>query len=1155
MDLSPSTASQGGTGSSLRNKRDLNELRFEILPAGEPRRIYRFTDLVLPDDQLSNIPVASDFAYDLFRTTLLQDLRIPLDATLYPPEDSGLVNIASKSSCLIALTQIQASETINLPNSRPTLRLTTNPVARPSTPPRDNKAKPAVVPSTPPNPNTNTPQGTATGPKTADSPGDLPDGDQPNNESDDESDDDYDDRTGNRNDIMKNFPFDWSRVDDRLWQEACDFFCCDIDAPFIRIEGIKVDIEPYQALAIYRALRQFPDEIEGSGRGHNSFIIGDDVGLGKTGMTLCIATILFLAHQMRHEVQEEWSAPPSTGLKHAPSDNPDRQPCPTQKGGILCYCQRRGFTYWLTEYLSDRPTVIVTPPGLIPTFVGEAAKWIDSSPNSPASPVTIHVAHSSYNKSEMFFDKAKASLMTVPRAQTGELLSPADGSSRHIVIMGPAGVKEFLSKFKVREPNVNLHALHVSLMFFDEFHTYRGDRTRLTIPFKMLTTIGLPQNPPLVAIGLSGSARADCAYWRPFIRYSLQANPRPLQTANSQVLTYDIAGMTKIEDFDKYENSWSSLVNNLNDTTLQGARLIARDERRDDLFNFLRAFIPVMMISRQRGDMFRGVEILARRNTELIRCDAPGTSTQYIFTLISQVESLIHKEYRIALNDWVKNGRKDEKPIKREFAHRRLEIISDRPRQTPSTVSQLLLRSSTFPAVAQLVYQGSIKYEALLGAGVISIATKVSNILAPNKISDETMTEALDVLKSSPWWEHRDLLYEQSSKIQEVERQIDTLIDISTKDVDDPSLADVGPPPSDGTAIRHLLLYADYPLSAFLMLMVLLPRYSDSNVVFMYAHSGVGVKTRQNYVDYIQRDCKAGDPVKILISTISIIGRGYNIFRASNVIITEIPRSSDLQNQAFGRVDRRGQVMEPRLIQLYDGINLLEEVRRIRNANRDQLSGTTNDTSLPLADLILNEGDDGKLEDDEIAKEQASNKQTGNSQGGSGQAGNKQDDSSDEEEHQQQYTMITKYFDDETEAAARAAFPDGRFRRIPTSGMYLLCGRNALVGSIHNQLADIRVDDPEDLLSAIYAVQGQFGYADYRNFSPDQLQAGLREWARRNDVNVDFRLGYIQHIRQDNEAVLSKPDTRPAVGPKVVLWVYLTTTGDDGHFEAVGRVV
>ncbi|KAI0452971.1 hypothetical protein F5B21DRAFT_526366 [Xylaria acuta] len=1111
---SPSGNESGATTANMKNIREIEDLEIHISQEGERDKVYYCNSFMNSQPQ-PKIIVASDFDYERFRKTLYDDLRIPIDATLYTPQSSGVVNIDNKSSCIIALTQIQGSNSINIDTSSQELilRLNHKPVARPLTP-RGSKTKTeGVAPTTPPNPNTQ--QKASAGPKTADSPGDKSDGEL-KDIPDDESEDEYDDKTGNYNDIMKHFSFDWPGVDDQTWADVCRFFSCERDATGIRVEGIQVAIEPYQALAIYKALIQ-------SATIHGSFIIGDDVGLGKTGMALCLATILFLLHQVHTEVVNERKNPPKTGAKHLAYRGSLGLACPSRRDGKLqCPCERGSVAEDIVRNTQDFPTLIITLPGLIPTFVGEAEKWIDSSPSSPASPVTVHVAHSSYSGSDNFFGMDKVSLIESERGEDG-VEPPVGGGLQHIVIMSRNGVKEFVEKFK----RGDFYAINPSYIFLDEFHYYRGDRRRVTEPFQMLEIIGTRRKSISTAVGLSGSARADCAYWRPFIRHTFNVQP---DFGSFPELKYTVAGLNNVGDFDKYETSWRNLVNSLNDTTLQGNRLQVRNDRRDELFQFLRNFIPIMMISRQRGDTFRGVTILKKERPLLIRCDTQmGVIRDTFSTLISQVKTLVEQEYNLALVRWISNNRQGEKPIKRAIAQKRLQLASDRPRRKAQLmVPQLILRASTFPATAQLVHDKAVNYEAILGRNVIPIAKRISHILAPKEIDEEAKMEVLDIFKSSTWWEHRDLLHEQSPKIKEVERQIDNLIDISSKEIDDPSLASLGQPPSDFTTIRHLLLYADYPLSAFLMLMVLFPKYCDRNVVFLYAHSGVDVSDRQKYVNYIQQDCKQGDPIKILISTISIIGHGYNIFRANTVIITEIPSSSDKQNQAFGRVDRRGQVMSLNLIQLHDGLNLLEQVRRIRNANQDQLSGVghDNDSSYPLADLVLDEGDEGEVDDEQVQGSQINGE------------------------------LITLYHDRAADDAAHQAFPNARFKRIITPGTNDMCGAYAVIGSILRQFdqADVPAPEFDDLVNAIYGAQSEFDYGEYRNFSADEVQAGLRRWAEQEDIPRDFRLGYIRPSGQDNEAILlDAPNVIPG-RRRVVVWVYLRTTGEAGHFESVERV-
>ncbi|KAI0182918.1 hypothetical protein EV127DRAFT_40274 [Xylaria flabelliformis] len=70
-----------------------------------------------------------------------------------------------------------------------------------------------------------------------------------------------------------------------------------------------------------------------------------------------------------------------------------------------------------------------------------------------------------------------------------------------------------------------------------------------------------------------------------------------------------------------------------------------------------------MMISRQRGDKFRGVTILSKSRTQLIRCDTQGGVIKDIFgSLISHVKMLVDQEYNISLSQWIGRNRESDKP-------------------------------------------------------------------------------------------------------------------------------------------------------------------------------------------------------------------------------------------------------------------------------------------------------------------------------------------------------------------------------------------------------------------------------------------------------------------------------------------------------------
>ncbi|TGJ79320.1 hypothetical protein E0Z10_g9440 [Xylaria hypoxylon] len=987
--MDPPSSSGGEAESTPRanvtNIRDLDEMTIIIRRGKGQSDFYLLTDFLTQEGLTSVIRVASDFDYDNFRTVILDQMSIPKDAILYTmyrksnreslesslivpgnaassPQYSTVIPITSRSTFIIALTQIQA---VDLLDTGAFLRyhwyLTTDPQDTPA-PPR----RPKPDPVTPERPNPN--QGQNPPPR-------PPSSEDSNSDESSHGGRDRDlegdrGKGGNNNPVIQHLNLDFAAVDEESWRQVCRLFSCDLNATRIRVAGISADIEPYQAFAIWRALVQVV-------RGNASFIIGDDVGFGKTGMALCVATIFHMMQDMDAEVSKDRSLNPLTpGVrKHLPRVQAPGATCPTQSGRIQCPCVNDSLSIQVVHAVGDLPTVIISPAGLIPNWVGESTKWIDSSPGSPSERMRIFVAHEAWRSSPQYFGKQHEKLISSEPVNSGGRLFKdyKDDGSKYIILISPLGVNQFLDRFgrpnplSLRRPIV--YGFAAGFFFFDEFHDYSGHRNSQsqTIPFRALETIGfddLDDEHQVVAIGLSGSARSDIKHWRPFLRHAIQMN----QTMNRGRI--EIAGVSSMTEFALYESSWNYLVENLNVTTLPANILRERDERRDKLFDFLRIFFPQMMVARRRGDTFRGqnIDLVAGRPID-IRCDMEMGATRDAFrSFVARVKSWVRQEYQIALNAWNEGGQEGERPTRRSAAQRSLEnVVENRSLNSSGSAEfQILSRSSAFPAVARVIRENRLGNESTLARNILPIAKKLSSLLSANRINRESRAKVLEELMSSPWWEHRDLLLQESPKHKIVEQEIDRLLDIATKVTDDPSLGDAGPPPEDGTNIRHALIFADCPLSAFLTVMLLFPKYQDKNLVLMYAHGGTEVQKRAQYCEYIQQDCHADYPVKILVSTMDIMGQGYNLFRVNTVILTEVPRTSARQNQAFGRVNRRGQVMVPRLIQLHDTINLAEEVRRIRNANRSQLADTGRE-QFPLADLILdgNEQDDDNDDSDE----------------------------------------------------------------------------------------------------------------------------------------------------------------------------------------------
>lgn len=206
-------------------------------------------------------------------------------------------------------------------------------------------------------------------------------------------------------------------------------------------------------------------------------------------------------------------------------------------------------------------------------------------------------------------------------------------------------------------------------------------------------------------------------------------------------------------------------------------------------------------------------------------------------------------------------------------------------------------------------------------------------------------TAVINALKKSPFWAHRGTLRKASPKFDAVVKNINQIIELKKKTKDED-----GPP--DGSQVRHMLLFSDSQLSAFLLFMLLTELYTK-DIQLIYVHGGIAPVDRSKMLEEVNTPCSPGGLNKVVISNFNLIGQGYNLQRANYAIITEMPRSQTVQRQAFGRVDRRGQAQKVVLLQLYDQRNLVEKVRYVRGKARAELQNAAHSLSEVKLDEFL----------------------------------------------------------------------------------------------------------------------------------------------------------------------------------------------------------
>ncbi|KAI1777418.1 P-loop containing nucleoside triphosphate hydrolase protein [Hypoxylon cercidicola] len=291
-------------------------------------------------------------------------------------------------------------------------------------------------------------------------------------------------------------------------------------------------------------------------------------------------------------------------------------------------------------------------------------------------------------------------------------------------------------------------------------------------------------------------------------------------------------------------------------------------------------------------------------------------------------KTYIDVEFNWSRNKWIEGGRQGEEPRRQEIETSYLDKGITRPELTKENPYQVVYRSSCFPAVARLYSIGVITYNQLLRASVESVSKEVTAALStPLLDRRDAITNAL---KKSPFWRFRDELVRTSPKFKYVDQFLDEMMK-SKKGRDEGG-------PSDNSGVQHMIIFSDSQLSAFLITMLLLDRYSET-INLIYIHGGIPAAQRADMLAAVAEDCTRRSLHKVIVSSFRFLSEGYNLQRANYAIITEMPRTPTIQRQAFGRVDRTGQTQEPVLIQLYDRNNLVEKIRYIRNINRAEIEG------------------------------------------------------------------------------------------------------------------------------------------------------------------------------------------------------------------------
>ncbi len=730
------------------------------------------------------------------------------------------------------------------------------------------------------------------------------------------------------------------------WVEICKFWNCSTDIKELKLPYLRYPMRHYQLAAAWFILTQLSrSRIPGA-------MLGDEPGLGKTAISICVLVTFRVLRATWDEVRQEWANPPAISQRRHMNKNQGgaaKGTCQVQSTlGVQCPCDQSGQAHMITQLLEDFPSIIICNPEQIGHWRDELRKFINVSTGSRARDMKVTVFHRDWiGDPESYHDtgavratKATPDKYTVIRRRDlACTLHPPPHGSRNIIITSSHLGQSLLKLYndtnlywngtvtptnrRMKGKRFSQRMIAASWVMLDECQFYHGGRTDLTIPFATLRDLSSYSPTRTMAVGLSGDFLVTgLSLWRPFIRHFFENG----ETGGQKI---DLGPVKQVTDLATYENAWNYVVAHKENPGRKD-EVANRVGTLQGLFNTL---VPATIIARRYDTEFLGEPIL-QVSLDLVdqRCDSDGgLARAAISTLCADVRSWADMEYDHQNSEWVR-GRRVDQPDRAQEQQRALERVAEGSAvaNRPSSFTTLQ-RAATYPTLARLSVDAVVDDSAFGADSVREIATQITNLLygsAGGRPADRS--QVLTQLETSPFAAHVDELRSDSPKFAALCAYIDEIRDLKSKFPDPPK----GPP--DGSAVHHLIAFHNTPLSAFITFMLLYDMYEDVDIV--YVHTGIGGKARGEMASYMQEKCAPGARNKILISTYRLMGTCFNLFRASYCILLEQPRNEAIQAQAVRRVARGGQVQDTTLVQFFDGHSLPETVLRLRSRNRSEIT-------------------------------------------------------------------------------------------------------------------------------------------------------------------------------------------------------------------------
>ncbi|KAK7947091.1 uncharacterized protein PG986_011412 [Apiospora aurea] len=759
--------------------------------------------------------------------------------------------------------------------------------------------------------------------------------------------------------------------DDANWKTARDVFLEEYSiVEHFSLPGLRRTIDCYQgAAAVWLLTRYSKQHIAGP-------ILADDPGVGKT-LTMIIAILLHNNLQEAFEdVKAFWKNNGRNNYEHNLEGADNEAPCPSQDKikevyGIQCPCVAGSTSRGIVDHMWNWPSIVVClGQDGISNWLAEWKKTVD--PQTYRVKVYVNVGNWDAGSNMSAFCRALRAATSPEETQTlhirdvpfAKSILGFYGGSRHVLLSPSTGGKNlyepernvfvgYRKRGRSKKDTIAVPISGCAILALDEMHKYAGASGPKTMPYQVLDMLGgKDQEKPTLAVGISGSIGSlGLKYAQHLLAYTLRQGLRH-QLGNR------LGRLGNRDDTQKVISDWNYLQEHgAGDAKHEPAKYAEGLAR---LRHDWDQGISKMLVRRSQSDAFR--------NERIVRIPMPLYSTMALEVQPGPVREELYEHFRItrrAMLDYHRESlarlderekeqieKKGKSTVKRpsllDSQQRVLKGLAGFTTEEYTAVVRRVLFSTTFPGIALIAKQRPDLLPYLRSdqpqQGIAAAFTKAT--LNPEYTRQKVMQE---VAKDNPFWDlaadslPTTELLRDSPKAEELFRLINERLLGSRLDKKNPVVEqqlDAGP--ADGSGVRHMIIFVDSPITAYLLALILFRRFVEKIEVFLIhsklpsssASKSLDWHSRQAFEEAFNSDCQRTDRNKIAIVTYAMGSTGWNLQRASIAVLLDVPGTKAERDQACNRVNRRGQRCVPQIYEMYYTNHVREDRRILVNDNK-----------------------------------------------------------------------------------------------------------------------------------------------------------------------------------------------------------------------------